>query len=123
MCFSAEVSYAAAAVLLPLGTVSNYKAIKPTGGIDAFDLIVSRDFTYIFDVTAVILPLLIASKREVKIFGVLVGMILWVVKREAAKAVDGATAAYAKSRISDEAYHNACPQSCSGGYLDASRQV
>lgn len=104
--------------------------------------------------TAVILPLLIASKREVKIFGVLValvlattapffsyahfsvfrfggalmslylvGMIFWVAKRKAAKAVDGATAAYAKSRISDEAYRNACPQSCSGGYLDASRQV
>ena len=46
------------------------------GGIEAYDFIVSRDFTYIVYVSAVILPLLIASKREVKIFGALVALVL-----------------------------------------------
>lgn len=46
------------------------------GGIETFDFLVSRYFTYIVYVSAVILPLLIASKREVKIFGVLVALVL-----------------------------------------------
>lgn len=46
------------------------------GGIETFDFLVSRYFTYIVYVSAVVLPLLIASKREVKIFGVLVALVL-----------------------------------------------
>lgn len=46
------------------------------GGIEAFDFLVSRYFTYIVYVSAVVLPLLIASKREIKIFGILVALVL-----------------------------------------------
>lgn len=46
------------------------------GGVETFDFLVSRYFTYIVYVSAVVLPLLIASKREVKIFGLLVALVL-----------------------------------------------
>lgn len=46
------------------------------GGIETFDFLVSRYFTYLVYVSAVVLPLLIASKREVKIFGILVALVL-----------------------------------------------
>ena len=46
------------------------------GGIETFDFLVPRYFTYIAYISAVVLPLLVASKREVKIFGILVALVL-----------------------------------------------
>ena len=46
------------------------------GDIETFDFLVSRYYAYILYISAVVLPLLIASKREMKIFGILVALVL-----------------------------------------------
>ena len=46
------------------------------GGIGTFDFLVSGYYAYIVYTSAVVLPLLIASKREMKICGILVTSVL-----------------------------------------------
>lgn len=46
------------------------------GGTELFDLIIGRNLTYSIYVTIIILPLLIASDRQVRVFGVLVTLVL-----------------------------------------------
>ena len=46
------------------------------GGTELFDFLASRYFSYSLYVTAVIIPLLLSSKPEIKIFGVLVAVVL-----------------------------------------------
>jgi hypothetical protein len=46
------------------------------GGPLLSDVFVSREFTLIIYITAVILPLIVATRKEVKVFGVLVSLVL-----------------------------------------------
>jgi len=48
------------------------------GGIELFDFIFVRELTYTIYVTAVIIPLLVSSKPEIRIFGLLVGLVLGI---------------------------------------------
>ena len=48
------------------------------GGVELFDFLASRYFTYTLYVSAVIVPLLLASKPEIKIFGILVALVVVV---------------------------------------------
>ena len=51
------------------------------GGLELFDFLFARLLTYSIYVTAVVIPLLVASRPEVKIFGLLVALVvvpLWL---------------------------------------------
>ncbi len=45
-------------------------------GIELFDFLFARELTYLVYVAAVILPLLLSSRPEIKIFGLLVALVL-----------------------------------------------
>ena len=46
------------------------------GGTEMFDFLLAREFTYSIYTTVVILPLLLSSKPEIKVFGLLVALVL-----------------------------------------------
>jgi hypothetical protein len=48
------------------------------GGVELFDFILARPLTYMIYVAVVILPLLVSSKPEARIFGVLIALVLVV---------------------------------------------
>ena len=48
------------------------------GGVELFDFIMNRQLTYVIYSTVVVLPLLLSTQIEAKIFGILVGAVLAV---------------------------------------------
>jgi hypothetical protein len=48
------------------------------GGTEMFDFLMAREFTYTIYVTAVILPLLLSSQPEIRVFGALVVLVLLI---------------------------------------------
>ena len=46
------------------------------GGTEMFDFLMAREFTYTMYIATVILPLLLSSKPEIRVFGVLVALVL-----------------------------------------------